>query len=178
MSVPCYFSVRIVKLDEARAFWTFTQFGETLGFKAYSVLLLLIESFFPLIILTILNMVTLLKFREVMKNKEQLVASQQHQRVNKANNRFTKLIITLTFLSISTRSFDFSIEVVNRVYRTNLLSYSDELFALSDLLRQIAYFLLFATHALDGLLFFVNDRQLRLVAFRCGFERARVGAGL
>jgi hypothetical protein len=96
-----------------------------------------------------------------MKNKEQIVTNQQQPGINRANSRFTKLIITLTFLSICTKSLDFLSEVVIRASRTNLVSFSEQFFSLSGLFMQITYFLVFVTHALDVVLYFFNDKQLR-----------------
>ena len=161
--IPAYFAVKVMKsldADNATAYWTLTDFGKTPFFKLYAVLLLLLENVLPLILLIVMNLINHFKFKSIMKRKVQVI-SDADVRADKANNRFTKLIITLTFICIVTRSFDTLFAVYNRVRLFFGIVLSDELEALLNLLRACSFFLLFGGHACDGILYFFFDKNLK-----------------
>lgn len=160
---PAYFSVQVVKTSDSPAetsgYWTFSEFGLTKHMKLYSIFVLLLESLIPLISLIVMNSIAQLKFSEIMKKKRAIISNDL--RAKKASHRFTRLIITLTLISIITRAFDTSLAIFFRARLLTGMAVSIELNALVKLLRAAAFFLQFAGHALDGLLYFFFDSQLR-----------------
>lgn len=163
LTVPFYFGVQVVKSSDSptSGYWTLTEFGETSFFKIYSVLIMLIESVIPLITLMVLNKISLAKFKIIM-----WMVVQDNRRADQANNRFTKLILTLTFICIVTRSFDIAITIYNRAKLFFRIELTEDLNALLRLVRNVSYLLVFAAHALDGLLYYFSDKKMKSIFSR------------
>jgi hypothetical protein len=135
---------------------------------------LFLEIVFPILHLTTFNIVALLRFKKVIDNKRKVLndpsgKSKRNKLSEKANHRFTRLIITLTFICILTRVFDMLTSILMRLKRSvDLLGpngfldsfLSNENNALLFLLKQTSFMLLFWSHALDGVLYFFYDKQM------------------
>jgi hypothetical protein len=64
---PVYFGIAVLASSaDPGAFWTFTDFGQTIYFSIYALLALLVENVLPLISLIILNKISLAKFKQIM----------------------------------------------------------------------------------------------------------------
>ena len=84
-----------------------------------------------------------------------------NRRADQANNRFTKLTITLTFICIVARTFDTIIAIFNRLRLVYGWILSDDLEALLKLVRAVSYFISFSAHALDGILYYFFDKKIK-----------------
>jgi hypothetical protein len=146
---------------ETEGYWRLTDFGNSNFFKAYSVLILLLETIVPLVILLVFNIITLIKFKSIMSKKKRLTNTKT--KAKKATIKFTKLILALTFICILARTFDNITAIFKRLKTFYYFQISDEFTALIDLNKQIAYALLFAVHALDGILYFIYDKEIKRV---------------
>lgn len=161
---PVYFSFKIVKLSDAsnetEAYWTLTDFGKSRYWKAYTIFVLVFEFVIPLASLTILNCFSIYKYKQIMRNKRRL-AQAADKRINEAERRFTRLIITLSLILIVTRTFDTATSIF---YRSTLFGYitlSDEMKALVKMIKAISFLMLIAAHAFDGLLYYFYDLKMR-----------------
>lgn len=167
--LPIYFGVNIVKLTdspvseaETKGYWALNEFGNTTLFKSYAVMALLFEYLTPLPMLITLNILTVIKFKKVMANKIEVVGrSSETQRAEKAMIRFTRLIITLTFINIVTRTLDSCITVFFRFKIFFNVKISDEVDAILDLARYVSLIPFFGAHALDGVLYYIYDKNMR-----------------
>lgn len=167
---PAYFAVTVEKSSdspaETRGYWTLTTFGQNAAFQLYSVLVLLVETFIPLIMLIVLNIVSLMKFRKVMETKRQVQTNgQQNLRTNEAKDRFTRLIICLSFICIFTRSLDTVISIVYRIKLFYNITLSNDMSALIDFIYATNIMLLIAEHSLDCVLYFMYDCKMRSLFF-------------
>ncbi len=168
--IPIPFAITIRKVSdsptETLGLWTLTDFGNTLFFKVYSVCTLFLESILPLILLISLNTIVHTRFKKLMAKKSKALQKQSQKKAEKANNTFTRLIITLTFICIVSRTFDTSIDVFVRAKIFFHFPLSDELYAMAYFIRYVAIFVLLTSHALDGLLYYFFDRNFRALFSR------------
>jgi hypothetical protein len=128
---------------------------------------LFLEIVLPILHLTTFNIVALHRFKKVIDNKRKVLndpsgKSKRNKLTEKANHRFTRLIITLSFICILTRVFDLLTAIFYRLRLKGFLDdfLSNENNALLFLLKQTSFMLLFWSHALDGVLYFFYDKQM------------------
>jgi len=68
--LPFYFGGDFVKTEIKNfAYWKLSQFGLSISFKVYVVILFLVESVIVVIILSVFNSMAITKFRGIMTNK-------------------------------------------------------------------------------------------------------------
>ena len=115
-----------------------------------------IESLVPLVSLIVLNKISLSKFKRIM-----WMVVLDNKRADRANNRFTKLIITLTFICIVTRSFDTVMSLSHRAVLFFRIDLTEDLNALLRLFRNVSYLLVFGSHACDGVLYYFYDKKMK-----------------
>lgn len=137
---------------------------DLLAFKAYILALILFSSCIPTISLIVLNILSLFKFKRVMKEKKKF--SNERRRIDKANVRFTRLVVSLGFICIVTRVFEAMAYTFDRVRFVFGVSFSQQATSLIDFLFEISSFLLIASYSLDTILYFVLDKQLRRIIRR------------
>ena len=107
-------------------------------------MLLMAESVLPVISLTVTNIIAVVKFRNVMKKKREIA-------------------ITLTFICVIARTFDATFAIFSRVRLFLEIVVSDELEALFGLFRGISFAVMFTEHALDGVLYYIFDKNMRTI---------------
>lgn len=170
-------AVEVVKLSnspyETRGYWTLNEFGKTKFFGVYALVIILLEFVIPLAILIILNLKSLVIFRRMLgmlaiNNRR---ADQEMRRFLDFNTRFTKLVIILTFICIITRTFDLMVNLGHRAVLLFFPDASEELVELFLFLRTVNFLVLITAHALDGLLYYLYDAQMRsLLGKYCTFS--------
>jgi hypothetical protein len=164
---PVPFALRLSKVSdlptETMGYWSQNEFGDTMFFRIYLPFLAVFEAIIPLIVLIVLNTMTASRFKKVMSTKKQVHrnSSTTVKRVNKANAKFTSMIISLMLVCIVTRLLDSVTDVYLRLKVTWLVSLEIETDAIVQLVRYFALFLLQAAHALDGLLYFWFDANFK-----------------
>lgn len=160
-----YFAVTVVKSSdsptETKGYWKMTAFGETLFFQLYSVLALLVETVIPLTTLIVFNTISLVKFRKIMEAKRQMQNGQKNKHAGEASERYTKLIIGLSFIAILVRSFDTVISIFYRIKIFYEIQFSPVMTSLLDLVYSLDFLLLTVTHSLDGIFYYIYDSQMR-----------------
>ena len=142
-------------------------------FQFYEIAIAFFEGIFPIMSLTVMNIISIRKFKRIMKDKREMSEGKglmtEKRRFEKADIRFTKLIILLTFIQILTRLFDCIISILLRIkYIENIrIDVSDSLIFF---LREVSSILLISAHSFDGVLYFLYDTQVKRVLiriFRC-----------
>lgn len=135
-----------------------TAFGETSYFRLYSLIVLLFSDTFPTLLLIILNIVTVIKLKLTLSRMAQTSFLRQVE-IN-----LVRLVLILTFICIFTRVFDTATSFLIRFNTVFGIELSEEAKSWEELLKQMAYFCLFAAHALDGIFCYLYDRHLKYVA--------------
>jgi len=103
--LPFYFGGVIVETENKNfAYWKLSQFGSSMGFKAYFLLSFLLESVIVVIILSVYNSMAVSKFHDKMTNKIQL--TKKKTKAEKADIRFTKYSLVLTIIGLISRTLD------------------------------------------------------------------------
>jgi len=151
----------------------FTNFGSSRIFSIYLIGIFVIEDVIPVIIISILNVASVLKFKFYMEVHGRL--TQKQVEAKKAELRLTRLVIFLTAICIVSRLLDLVSTVFNR------LTFIDEsLFSTSDkiLIRffiNIKNILLYMVQALDGLVIITMDTNvLFLVLKMLGLKKVNI----
>lgn len=155
--------------NKTKGYWTKTDFGKTNALEIYLFLSTLWEGILPLALLVCFNMKSLALFNQIVEKSDDLemesfqVNSNQSnlemKRFTDVNNRFTRMVISLTFICILTRSSDVvaGIFFFARFCFQEILS---EYYSLEQFILAFGMFILIAAHALDGLLYFYYDRHM------------------
>lgn len=166
---PAYSAVEVVKLSGSsnvtRGYWTLNYFGQSSLFKVYATSSLLFEGLVPLIMITFLNKKTLTLFKEMVKamEYENTMSSLAVRRIEAFKIRFTKMITALTFISISTRTIDVT---VNITYRLILLWYPAiyvEYAPLIMFFKNANFLIMFFAHSFDGLVYYIYDGHMKML---------------
>lgn len=161
MSGPVYLASTVSKAptDETKGCYTGPPDPHDV-FKIYFAFVFIIESIIPVVTLLVLNVISLIRLK-IVANTLDRRSPVNGTGFTSAKIQATKLIILLTFICIVTRALDCTLGIVNRLRIGSLLSLADEEEAIVALLRAISFSLLFAAHALDGILYYCYDRSLR-----------------
>ncbi len=182
--VPSYFGFKIVEQkytgsNDSEIYFqrVANGFGKTMYFKIYFVSLATFEGFL-IVSMTVMNLMSLFKFRKLVNEKKRLTIRPEQNRlmterrhIDQANIRFTRLIIILTFIQIFSQIFERASGILIRIVINNDAIHNLRQFdSLLATLRRLNYFLQISIHSLDGIFYFFCDFQLRR-AFRGLFRR-------
>jgi len=136
---------------------------KTIFFRTYFVLVPIFESAIPIITLLAFNITSLFKLKTLI-NTQRVTRNENHFKLVKI--KITRLIIFLTFICLVTRTLDFIISTILRVW--GLLNKCNnekkEIEASLLLLRTISFFLIIFAHALDSIFYYFGDSLLKAVS--------------
>jgi len=173
VAFPAFFSVEISINENGLYVKKFNNFGSSRIFSIYLIGVFALENVIPVIIISILNVASVLKFKIYMEVHGRL--TQKQIEAKKAEIRLTRLVIFLTAICIVTRLLDLISTVLNR------LTYIDEsLFSPSDevlirLFVNIKNIFLYMVQALDGLVIITMDKNvLPLVLKMLGLKKVNI----
>ena len=167
LASPVPFALRLSKVSdlptETMGYWSWNEFGNTMFFKICLPFLAVFEAFIPLVVLIVLNSMTASRFKKFMSTKKQVHknSSTSVERANKANTKFTRMIISLIIVCIVTRLLDAVTDVYMRIKGDRIDVLGVDTDVIIQLVRYFALFLLQAAHALDGLLYFWFDANFK-----------------
>ena len=160
LSIPYYAGIEVVKASnsptETAGYWRLTAFGKTI--QLYALVVLFFESLIPTLLLVVLNIISLIRFK-MMMNRVTPTALMRHVEI-----KLVRLVLILTFICIFTRMLDNLTEFFARGLFVLGTQLSSEMESLRILSRQTAIFFLFGAHALDSILCYFYDRHLKYVA--------------
>ncbi len=159
ISLPVYFSTRIMKNKSRGKFEKqLTQFGTSKVYSTYFLGVFLFETIFPILVLVVLNVVSVYKFKKLMNKKGHLTKNRTEGKL--AELRFTKMVFILTYICILSRVMDFIITFLYRLTIINSLIFSPSSIRFLLFLMSLTNLFLFAVQALDGLVYLIMDRNL------------------
>lgn len=163
--VPFYFAFNVVRVSNSSlGHMKVTNFGGTMFFKLYAFLFSIVQNIIPTLVLVILNTVSLVKFKRFISKKRRN-ASVKRSKINGSEERFTRLILALTFIGIINHFLEF---VANTFYRLKVLQVVEFSLRFAEMISVMKIFSLFCKfleHALDTMLYFVYDTNLRSLVF-------------
>jgi len=173
IALPAFFSVEISINESGLYVKKFTNFGSSRIFSIYFIGVFALENVIPVIIISFLNVASVLKFKIYMEAHGRL--TQKQVEAKKSEIRLTRLVIFLTAICIVTRLLDLISTVLNR------LTYIDEsLFSPSGqvLIRffiDIKNIFLYVVQALDGLVIITMDKNIMpLISKMLGLKKVSI----
>jgi hypothetical protein len=156
--VPAFFSVEIILNENGLYVKKLSNFGTSKVFNFYFFGIFALEDVLPIIIIFILNVSSVLKFKIHMRAHGRLTQKQLESR--KADIRLTRLIIFLTAICIVTRLLDLISIVLNRLTYIDESMFSPSGQALIRFFINIKNILLYLVQALDGLVIITMDKNV------------------
>jgi len=166
VAIPIYFSIRIYQTDKLGIFmWELNEFGSSIYFKVYFMLVLIMETLVPLTILTVLNCIATKKYSSIDPPNVGLTTDIVVQR-RQAENRCTRMILIMTSVGIVTHSIDLFSAVGIRIESLGMFKISQEMSVLITFFRQVTFLIIFAAHSFDGVFIFGMDSNLRRISLK------------
>jgi len=158
VAFPAFFSVEISINENGLYVKKFTDFGSSRIFSIYFIGVFALEYVIPVIIISILNVASVLKFKICMEVHGRL--TQKQIEAKKAEIRLTRLVIFLTAICIVTRLLDLISIVLNRLTFIDESLFSPSGQALIRFSIIIKNILLYMVQALDGLVIITMDKNV------------------
>jgi len=160
ISVPFYFSVNVVQTGNASDSFVMqlTEIGASQFFYFYNIALFFVETVAPVVALTVLNLISVYKFRKLMANKKLLTVDRGGTR--HAEIKFTLMVFILTSICILAHVFDLVVVVIHRMWILEPSLSSRKPWELIVFVREYANIFLYVVHALDGLVYLKMDKNL------------------
>ena len=75
--------------------------------------------------------------------------------------QFTKFVLALTVVCLTTRTLDMFSGIVTRISLINVIEFTQEQNVEKILFKQVALFGLFSSHAFEGLIYFRMDKNIK-----------------
>jgi hypothetical protein len=98
LAIPFYFGIEVAKASnsstETEGYWQLTEFGEAKYFQVYSFAFLVIERLIPTLLLIVLNITSLIKFKLMIFSMAQTSFSRS------VDSNLVRLVLFLTFICI------------------------------------------------------------------------------
>ena len=104
LCLPYFYCFEIVGKESELFAIEFTEFGMSKSLNFYLIIVYLIETVFPVFTLAILNIISIVKFRQRMKKKGHLLKNQTLTKKRQLN--FTVMVLILTTICFVTRVID------------------------------------------------------------------------
>ncbi len=165
VAVPIYFAVNIYETYKPGIFmWEFNSFGDSIYFKAYILVVLLMETLMPLIILTVLNIISIKGYRTRNRSNIGLTNTRLILR-RESENRITRMIMIMISLCIVVHLLDFISSLGQRIKGLNIFVLSDQMDILIPFFRQATFLIIFISHTVDDLLIFGMDKNLKKIVY-------------
>lgn len=172
-SWPAYFSVRIVKKRSGDFYgWELTEFGSTKFLLSYAVIIFLLESIIPVVVLSVLNLISINKFRETLRKRCQIIRrSRACEKAISVQGRFCRLTVILTTICVITRTLDMASGILSRLSTFNIVKFSQYSRGMIKVFGSSTFLVLILANSFDGILYYIMDRNmwnfLRELVLRC-----------
>jgi len=157
-AVPLFFSIKIVKSPDTGYY--FRQISDPYSdfVLYYGQFLFLFETIIPIIVLFILSVVSVYKFRVRMQIHSTL--SMDQARAKKAEFRFTKMTLTLSTICIISRILDMITSLLFRMTSLNIKLFTTYDSTILHLLKSITDLILCSVKAFDGIIYLKMDKNI------------------
>jgi hypothetical protein len=179
-SLPSQFSIQLECTDNTTSLYTLTttDFGDSLVFKYFLIILLLFESVLPHFFMIVLSVLNIIKIKQVMAkqmfNSIKISASNQ---VNQTSNkfklkelRFTKIVLVLTIFFILVHSFDTLTALFVRLISGWSFQFDPNYYYTALFSRQVSYFCMFLHYSI-GLIIYMSMDQKIAAAIKQSFKK-------
>jgi len=164
-ALPFYFSIIIYQTEKNGVFkWKFEAFGNSVYFKVYVMVIMLMETLVSLTILTVLNLIAARKYSSINPPNVGLTTDSAIQR-RAAENRCTKMILIMTSVCIVTHLLDLC-STIGRLEVLGIYKMTQEMSVLITFFRQVTFLIIFTAHSFDGIFIFGMDSNLRRIALK------------
>ena len=149
--LPVFFSFYITHEEDTNFYKVeLNDFGESLYFKVYLLTTLVPEIFLPVIILTILSILSIRAYHDRIGNQAEAMST-SIERLHRLEKRHTRIAIILTILFLFSRTCDSIGAILIRLYRfRSVLSISNDVSVLNAF-RQATLFISFCMHAFSNI---------------------------
>jgi len=167
--LPMYFACELVPIGSDDLFvFKLNYFGQSNIFKVFVVLTFFGQIFLGVFVLGVLQVISVIKFREIMIRKGHLL--QNRTETKRAERMYTKMVFILTTICLITRSIEAINSVSLNIVTLKIYEITDSTTSYLMLLNDITLLLLFSAHAFDILVYLIMDPNLRMCTreFFCG----------
>ena len=165
IAVLPYFAIQIKEINQTGIyFFNTTNFGKSEFYRFYALGALVAESVLPIMLLTLLNLGVLVKFKKRMKKKLRFCTNTADF-IKRSEINFTKMILILTGVFIITHFLDLLGSIENRLILCFAVEFTPPLKSILNLFRQLTYLFLYIQYAFNIVIYIANDQNL-LKAFR------------
>ncbi len=176
-AVPAYFAFIIEKIPNGFFIKKLSSFGISQIFNSYSIAIILFDTVIPIIIILILNLASIYKFKRRVRIHHNLTRKKLNE--NKTENRYSKLVIILTTICIISRLLDLVTTILFRSSVVNPSMFTDSEVAIIIFSVNLTNLFLFVIHAADGILYLVMDSNLsRLSLSLIGIKKVNISVFL
>ena len=163
VTLPIYFGIKIEKCETEEKYYL-----ETNEFALSRIIYINIAIFFvgtviPLTLLTILNIYSIRKYRQIIIEKKRLRVNTEE--ISKGELRFTKTVITLNAIWIVSRCLDLIITVIYKFSVRQILQVNLESIILIEALRNFSNLIMIIVHSIEPLVYLKMDRNVRGVVW-------------
>jgi hypothetical protein len=145
--------------------WELNEFGSSIYFKVYVMVVLFMETLAPLTILTVLNCIAAKKYSSIDPPNVGLTTDTVVQR-RVAENRCTRMILIMTSVCIVTHLLDLFSAIGKRIESLGMYEMSQEMSVLITFFRQVTFLIIFAAHSFDGVFIFGMDSNLTRISLQ------------
>ena len=165
LGVPGYFAIELkeTNIDDMYT-WNFSQFGQTNFFKVLFLSLLVIENILPIILLILLNLICVIKFRRVV-SKSISIRNNFNSKGHKLERRFSKTTIILSILFTFLKLIECFSSLSNRVILNGNGLYILNLYV-NNFFRQFTFLLNFIFAVSNSFFYIYMDSNLRKLFFK------------
>ena len=137
--------------------WTLTDIGKSTYFQIYVLCVLIIENFLPIILLVILNLIAVIKFRKMMSESKAL--GTQISNKDRSERRFTLFCIILSCLFTLIKSTDIVTAIYYRLYYLGNEFIFEEI-SIMTFCRNISLFLNFSFHVFNSFFWYITSSNM------------------
>lgn len=158
---PFYFTFEIVRVDGEDLYYSkTTKFGQGTFIKLYTVFLILLRICVMLPTLMIITILCQTKYKKILRTKAN-VMKPSARKLLKLEQKYTRITIIMTVLTLIVKLLDTSSVVANNVIKYLDLELPALIVSLISLYRQSTFLIYFSFYALIELIFIQTDRNLK-----------------
>ena len=153
--LPLYFAFDFIP-SENGYIWQPSKFGKSFFSKVFLLGVFLIDTVIPLVTLSIVNILAMLKFYSIMKMKRLLVAGDRSNETRRAEIRYSKKVLFLGSVYYLARVLDVSLGVYSRLLIYKNIYMTSEMKSVINLARQLSFLIVGLDCVFSGIIFCVE----------------------
>jgi len=146
--------------------WELNEFGSSIYFKVYVMVVLFMETLAPLTLLTVLNFIAAKKYSSIINSANAGLTTDSVVQRREEENRCTRMILIMTSVCIVTHLLDLFSAIGKRIESLGMYEMSQEMSVLITFFRQVTFLIIFAAHSFDGVFIFGMDSNLTRISLQ------------